>query len=362
VSQQNKDDAFLPKEYVDIFAKSRHGADVMPMKQLERQMVNELGPDWRKLFKEFNDIPFAAASIGQVHKAVTLSGEEVACKVQYPGIKKSIDSDLNNLASLARWTNVIPKGMYIDNIIRVARKELQLEADYEREGSFQMKFKELLSDFPEFHVPQVYSELSTSGVLTTEYVRGMPVDQVVKFPQDVRDWVGTRVMRLCLYELFVFRIMQTDPNWSNILFEPKAGRLHLLDFGATRDFAPKFCSDYLNLILCAAKSDRDGVLKWSRDLGFLTGEETKEMNDAHIDATLAIGKPFTSDSLYNFSDTSITQRVHEVIPTMVQLRLTPPPEESYSLHRKLSGAFLLCTRLGSRVPCKSLIEEIRVNR
>merc|ERR1711988_1309596 len=83
-----QDDAFLPKEYVDIFAKSRHGADVMPMKQLERQMVNELGPDWRKLFKEFNDIPFAAASIGQVHKAVTLSGEEVACKVQYPGIKK----------------------------------------------------------------------------------------------------------------------------------------------------------------------------------------------------------------------------------------------------------------------------------
>ena len=71
------------------------------------------------------------------------------------------------------------------------------------------------------------------------------------------------------------------------------------------------------MILCAAKSDRDGVLKWSRDLGFLTGEETKEMNDAHIDATLAIGKPFTSDSLYNFSDTSITQRVHEVIPTMV---------------------------------------------
>ena len=85
-----------------------------------------------------------------------------------------------------------------------------------------------MSDFPEFHVPQVYSELSTSGVLTTEYVRGMPVDQVrfifakkvvvdhqkvVKFPQDVRDWVGTRVMRLCLYELFVFRIMQTDPNW-----------------------------------------------------------------------------------------------------------------------------------------------------
>ena len=181
----------------------------------------ELGVDWESRFKSFDRVPVAAASIGQVHRAVLTTGEEVAVKIQYPGVLESIDSDLSNLSMLLNVGQLLPKGLYLDNTLRVARKELTLECDYIREANAMERFSELLQKSKlekYFKVPIVYRELSTKSILTTEFVHGVTVDQTVSLDQDARDIIGERLLVLCLKELFDFKFMQTDPNWSNFLY------------------------------------------------------------------------------------------------------------------------------------------------
>ncbi|KAG6586839.1 Atypical/ABC1/ABC1-A protein Kinase [Phytophthora cinnamomi] len=121
---------------------SRPGcAHVMPKDQLHHQLETELGEDWRSKFQEFDDVPIAAASIGQVHRATLLNGERVAIKIQYPGVAESIGSDLSNLKRLVTYTNILPRGLYIDEIIRVGKEELTAECDYLTEAENQERFR-----------------------------------------------------------------------------------------------------------------------------------------------------------------------------------------------------------------------------
>jgi aarF domain-containing kinase len=107
----------------------------------------------------------------------------------------------------------------------------------------------------------------------------------------------------------------------------------LLDFGATREYSKQFVDKYIRIIKGAAENDRQSILKWSRELKFLTGYETKTMENAHIDAVLILGEAFAEDKVFDFSKQSTTKRINELVPTMVKYRLTAPPEETYSLHR-----------------------------
>ena len=142
----------------------------MPDWQVEKQLVKELGKEWRAKFLDFEDKPFAAASIGQVHRATLHDGTKVAIKIQYPGVAQSIESDIDNLVSMLKVWNVFPPGMYIDNIVKVAKRELAWEVDYNREAEFTASFREMIVKYKEFYVPKVYMDLSTARILTTEFV------------------------------------------------------------------------------------------------------------------------------------------------------------------------------------------------
>ena len=120
----------------DAMEKARSEADIMPIKQVVRIFERMYGPSWQENFKEINLYPFAAASIGQVHEAVLADGTHVALKVQYTGISNSIDSDLDNFKMLVDVLGVFPRGLYIDELIRVSRVELHDECDYEREAAY----------------------------------------------------------------------------------------------------------------------------------------------------------------------------------------------------------------------------------
>ncbi|KAJ5302186.1 hypothetical protein PENANT_c008G08490 [Penicillium antarcticum] len=352
-----QDSNMLPEPIQQVLQRVQDRADYMPAWQRDKVLTDNLGPNWRDLFTTFNEVPMAAASIGQVHSAVLAStGEPVAVKVQYPGVADSIDSDLNNLSILLTASRLLPKGLYLDKTIANARTELAWECDYIREAEGAAKFRLLLADDPVFVVPETIPSASGKQVLTMEMLNGVAVTKIQDFTQSQRDWIGTQIMRLCLREIAEFHYMQTDPNWTNFLYNASTNKLELLDFGASRAYPEKFISTYVRTLVAATRNDKQTCHDLSIELGYLTGMESPAMVDAHISSMTTLAEPFmlSSPDLYDFSNQTITDRVRALIPTMIKERLAPPPEETYSLHRKLSGAFLLCARLGSSVPCKQL--------
>ncbi|KAF7591276.1 hypothetical protein BBP40_001785 [Aspergillus hancockii] len=355
-----QDSKMLPESIGIVLQRVQDRADYMPASQRDKVLADNLGPNWRDLFSFFDEVPMAAASIGQVHGAVLKkTGQPVAVKVQYPGVADSIDSDLNNLSILLTASRLLPKGLYLDKTIANARIELGWECDYIREAECSNRFRELLQDDPVFLVPEIIPEASGKQVLTMERLKGVAVTKVQDFSQEQRDWIGTQILRLCLREIVEFKYMQTDPNWTNFLYNAETNRLELLDFGASREYPTEFITKYVRTLVAASWNDRETCHRLSIDLGYLTGHESAAMVDAHITSITTIAEPFmdSSPDVYDFSNQTITDRVRGLIPVMIHERLSPPPEETYSLHRKLSGAFLLCAKLGSRVRCKELFAD-----
>ncbi|KAL0420195.1 UNVERIFIED_CONTAM: protein ABC transporter 1, mitochondrial [Sesamum radiatum] len=356
-----QDESLVPAPILAALDIVRQGADRMPRNQLNQVLDAELGSNWSYKLMSFDYEPMAAASIGQVHRAVTKDGLEVAVKIQYPGVADSIESDIENVKLLLTYTNLMPEKLYIDNAMKVAKEELSRECDYELEAKNQKRFRSLLTNVKGFYVPFVVDDLSSKRVLTTELVHGVPIDKVALLDQETRDYVGKKLLELTLMELFIFRFMQTDPNWSNFLYDETGKLINLIDFGAARDYPKHFVDDYLRMVLACANSDRETVLEMSRRLGFLTGMESEIMLEAHVQAGFVVGLPFAKRGGYDFGSTNITQSISNLGATMLRHRLTPPPEEAYSLHRKLSGAFLACIKLRAVVPCRELLLDVYEN-
>ena len=356
----------LPAPVHAVLQRVQDSADYMPASQRNSVLAANLGNDWRDLFGDFRDKPIAAASIGQVHEATLKStGERVAVKVQYPGVASSISSDLNNLSILLTASRLLPKGLYLDKTIANARTELAWECDYMREAECGKRFGKLLADESEiFTVPTIIDEASGKEVLTMQFMEGIGVTKVKNFSQEQKDWIGTQILRLCLREIMEFNFMQTDPNWTNFLYNSATNKLELLDFGASREFPKKFVDLYVSVLEAASRGDRKTCEELSIELGYLTGYDSQAMVRAHVDSVLTLAEPFrdSAPDVYDFQDQTITDRVRSLIPVMIRERLSPPPEETYSLHRKLSGAFLLCARLGSRIRCKELFQKALAGR
>lgn len=381
-----QDEAIVSPQIAAAFERVRQSADFMPVYQMERVLKSELGSDWRKqVFESFNDRPFAAASIGQVHEAIlrTEGSPQVAVKIQYPGVAEGMESDIKNLMSIMKFWKILPDGLFVDNLVKVARKELGWEVDYTREAEAQIKYRNLIEPYANqlnIYVPKVYQKFSTKKVFMTELIQGVPIDKLFvvqngssksdsatdsmlqNMTQETRNDVAERLLKLTLKEVFEFRFMQTDPNFSNYFYDVETGTIHLLDFGAAREYSKEFVDLYFMVIKGAADQNYDMILEYSKKIGFLSGYESKIMEKSHVEAVLILGEAFNvstnHNGLFDFSNQNTTRRISQLVPIMLKHRLTPPPEETYSLHRKMSGVFLLCSKLSAKINCRKIFQEV----
>jgi len=259
----------LPPELELILARLRSEAHVMPPRQLKQVLQDAYGADFRTLFRSFDTRPLAAASIGQVHRALTPEGAALAVKLQYPGVKGAIDSDLDNAAALIRWSGLWPPELDLRPLLAEARAQLHEEADYAREGAALARFGELLAEDPRFVVPTLDRTRTRATALAMRFEPSEPIEMLAAAAPEVRDAAVRALLELCLRELFTFRLMQTDPNFANYRWRPETGQIVLLDFGATREISPATSEEYRVLLRAGLAGERDGVMTALETIGFI---------------------------------------------------------------------------------------------
>ena len=167
----------LPPELSQIMARLRDDAHFMPPTQLKKVLAAQWDEGWLRDFTRFDVRPIAAASIGQVHRAQLCDGRDMAIKVQYPGVARSIDSDVSNVGALIRMSGMLPKGFAIDPYLAEAAAQLHEETDYLREAACLNRFRDLLEGIEGIKLPEVYADWSTDSILSMSFVSGKPIEE-----------------------------------------------------------------------------------------------------------------------------------------------------------------------------------------
>lgn len=349
---------FLPPELANILGQLRDKAFIMPRQQLVQSLIDSYGDDWEQKFQDFDYTPLAAASIGQVHRATTLEGLDIVLKVQYPGVAQSIDSDVDNIAGLLKVSRLLPSHMDISSLLVDAKAQLHEEADYEQELAYLEAFGSAFSQDQRFIVPKAYPELSTKTILAMEYVKGAPVDTLSDIAPSKVDELMSNLFALMLSELFEIRLMQTDPNFANYLYQKESGKIVLLDFGATRSFTKKFATDYKRMIRGVVAQDKAQTLDAADRLGYVATEASLDYQDFLVQIFNIALESFQEPGVYDFEHARLSERIAELSEQVYGYKefwQTPPTNVLY-LHRKLGGMFLLATRLGAQVNVNEMVK------
>ena len=347
---------FLPPELAQVMARLRDNAHHMPPHQLQQVLAAQWGKDWRTRFKQFEPRPIAAASIGQVHRATTRDGRLLAIKVQYPGVRHSIDADIENVATLLRVSGLLPRELDIAPLLAEAKHQLAKEADYSREGAQMEGFGRLLADDPGVIVPTLDEEFTTTSVLAMSFVEGNPIESLVAAPQVTRDKVMTTLISLVLRELFEFGVMQTDPNFANYHYQPETGRVVLHDFGAVRSVAPETTLAYRRLLEAGLNQDPAGVREAAVVAGFV-GQGAIDGHGERIDQMIGvILAEMHRPGSFDFGDRRFVGVLRDEGMAVVADKSSwhIPPADIIFVQRKISGTALLAARLKARVDVRSL--------
>ncbi len=351
----------LPPEFADLMAKLRDRAHTMPATQLAEVLEQEWGAGWHQRFRRFSFEPVAAASIGQVHRAETRDGRVLALKIQYPGVRRSIDSDIANLALLGRTPGLVPPAVDFAAVLERVRQQLHHETDYRAEARATTEYRRRLGDDPVFTVPQVHDDFSSDRILATDFASGLPIDRLTEpgHPQAQRQHAAHALSRLAVHEFFRMRLVQTDPNFANYLFDPASGRITLLDFGATEEVTPMRVEHLRELGRALRDKDEPRLVAASLAAGFIDASDPPAQARGMVQMMLTAGEPLQQRGPYDFGASNLFARTFEQGRAQFfgdGFARTPPPDLMF-FQRKFVGSFMLCSRLDARLDLLELFGD-----
>jgi predicted unusual protein kinase regulating ubiquinone biosynthesis (AarF/ABC1/UbiB family) len=254
----------LPEPYVKALSSLQAQAPPMGGLFVKRRLRGELGPHWYRFFKDFNLEPFAAASIGQVHKAQDLKGKVLACKLQYPNMGGIIEADLSQLQLLLTLYEKIGGNLKTQKFFKEIQTYLYEEIDYKNEARNIKIFQNIFNNDSNVSIPKVVPNLSTDRLLTMSYMEGESLESFSKKPLSLRNQAAKNLFFAWYHPLYSFGYLHGDPHAGNYLFSSK-GNITLLDFGCVRKFSPEFIQG-TRLLYEALKTNKEDMLVHAYEL------------------------------------------------------------------------------------------------
>lgn len=333
-------DDILPAEVLSVLSTVQSQVPPMEYSLIRKQIERELGKPPEDLFASFEPEAFAAASLGQVHRARLHNGEEVVVKVQYPGVEATVKQDLQNIKALLQvitriGRDVMRQRIDASDVYRELEERLYEELDYQNEARNIERFRKMFADDDEVVIPKVYPEYTSRRVLTMEYVEGYPLATVLGpgVDQQLKDWVAKKFFRIVWRQIFEYGTLHTDPNPGNYLvtYHPK---LVILDFGSIRVFPEPIRRAYLQLADALLRGDEETMARAFVDLDFLDpDQDPKPM----IRMMRIIFEPVLVDRPFHPRDYNVIERGIEVARIAIENRIFKDPGHRVFLVRALMG-------------------------
>jgi len=340
----------FPAEALEVLSVVQSSVPAMPYARVQEVLTAELGAPPEERFQHFEPTAFAAASLGQVHRAVLSSGEPVAVKVQYPGVAATVKQDVKNvrallgvLAALAR--DVMRQKVDPEEVAAELEDRLREELDYLHEADNLERFRHLLADDPEVMIPRVHRQLTTTRVLTMEYLEGYPIQDILApgVDQGLKDWIADKLFRLLWRQVLEFGVLHTDPHPGNYLVTHHP-RLGMLDFGSVRVFEAPIQAGYRRLAHGLLERDDAEIGAACAALGFVrAGDDPAPL----VRMMHVICEPLERDAPFDPRAYDLLQRGTEVTQLAVEHRLFRTPGHHVFLLRALVGLDAYLKALGT---------------
>lgn len=338
----------LPPEVVAVLRQLHDDSTFMPIEQVEGILREELGP-LRQELQDLSPEPVAAASIGQVHTA-RVAGRDVAVKIQYPGVARSIDTDL---AALRKFLEIFlkaqGKSINVEAIFAELREGLKREADYDLEAQNLSRYRRAMKN-PAFVVPEVLPRFSTKKLLVMSYEDGERIGEWLQRgpTKDEARRFGELVLSLMLEEFFVNGIVQTDPNYGNFLYRPRENQIVLLDFGATKAYPAAFRDEVRRIMAAAVDRDDVRLLELIHSMNMLDPRESPETKRLFLDLMRKVADLFAHDTQpFNFSDANFLQDLRALgFKFVYSVQHSAGAPQLLFLNRKLGGMYHMLKDVG----------------
>ncbi len=343
-------DDLLPTQMLDVLASVQSDVPPMSYEKIREQIRRELGKPPEQLFAQFEPEAFAAASLGQVHRAELADGSSVVVKVQYPGVDATVKHDLQNMKALLQTLTLVGRDVLrqkIDSkeVYQELEERLFEELDYENEARNIQLFRRMFADDSEVEIPNVYPELSSRRVLTMDRLEGYPLADILSptVDQELKDWVAIKYFRILWRQLFEYGVLHTDPNPGNymVTFHP---HLCVLDFGSIRIFPEPLRQAYHDFARAILAFDEAALAHSYLELGYLDPEDDPEPMHAIV---RIIFEPILSDVDYDPRAYDSVERGMQVASLALEHRIFKSPNHRVFLLRALMGLDAYLKQLGT---------------